>query len=680
MKRKQVYYTAMAAAMIAGLASCSSEEIVSTGEGDSVVTFTAQLPSSLSRTYGDGLKATTLHYAVYEAGSTTPLAVCPVDNGYATEGTATFTNLTATVQVSLAQGKTYDFMFWADAGEDSPYKFDAEGQKVTIDYTNSKFTGSNENLDAFYGSSSIKVDGASKGTATLTRPFAQLNIGTSDITASTAAAFVPATASVTVTQVGNEFSIATGKVTSTYADPVTFAAAELPGETFPVNGYQYLSMNYVLVGGDDATTDVTLNVFNADKSKYVEGNYTGVPVKANYRTNIYGALLTNPVDYNVTINKDFAGGLEPVRVSSKQEFEEALEAAQAAGEDVTIILDEDITLGYGLSFGSTKSSAPASRSNDGSFNAINGVTISLGGHKMTVSGSINLYGDAELNIINGTVACNTTASGKSGIYVEWTSTLNLTSVTLTTDNNYLNSGIFVGDQATVNMKDSKIYGPNSISLGISTNASNLVATSPSFTMNLENVEVDIRDTALFSNNPATISIKNCTFKSFLQPGMLRGGDYTFEGDNYFILVPERGRSLGTYNHWQTLDRGTYWHSNGNYLPSAAMVIGNYTNNDSYYYRTKIDIADGAHVYAAVQMLEGSTNEEAQAECPKFCNVIMAANQGDGYGVYMNKLPEVKESMSALNFVYITKNIFLNGVEQDVYDPASAEGWVPTAEN
>ena len=55
---------------LALLASCSNEELPALAGNDGSITFTASLPAdNLSRAYGDGEVAKTLHYAVYESGS-----------------------------------------------------------------------------------------------------------------------------------------------------------------------------------------------------------------------------------------------------------------------------------------------------------------------------------------------------------------------------------------------------------------------------------------------------------------------------------------------------------------------------------------------------------------------------------------------------------------------------------
>ena len=98
-------------------------------------------------------------------------------------------------------------------------------------------------------------------------------------------------------------NLATGEV-SDEADR-TFTMKAIPtasdGE-FPVaGGYKYLSMDYLLVGADKATVDVAFN-YGGPQNR----TFTNVPVQRNYRTNIYGSLLTNTTDFNVVIEPAFA--------------------------------------------------------------------------------------------------------------------------------------------------------------------------------------------------------------------------------------------------------------------------------------------------------------------------------------------------------------------------------------
>ena len=105
---KQVFLCAFAAGAVL-LASCSREDVTASQDGDTgVVTFNAQLPEGLAtRAIGDGTTATTLSYAVYASGETTPLIT--------SEDEITFSALKATVTLRLAVNKSYDVIFWADA-------------------------------------------------------------------------------------------------------------------------------------------------------------------------------------------------------------------------------------------------------------------------------------------------------------------------------------------------------------------------------------------------------------------------------------------------------------------------------------------------------------------------------------------------------------------------------------
>ncbi len=281
------------------LASCSNEEFdVKPAGGEGNVTFTASLPASVaSRDYSDGSTAKKLTYAIYEAGKEdaeqTPLIT----------GTAEFNNLKATVNTTLATGKTYDILFWAQAA-DAPYAFDTEKKTVTVDYDG--ITANNEKLDAFFwAEKDLTVTGPVSKTVKLTRPFAQVNVGTNDFDLAIAAGVDVKQSGLTFSAyVGNALNLYSGNISGEAA--VTFGLANIPTTNdgaFPVDDYKYLAMAYVLVGADKQTLDVTL-AMDATPNTPV---FASVPVQRNYRTNIYGALLTNPAVFNVEINPDYAG-------------------------------------------------------------------------------------------------------------------------------------------------------------------------------------------------------------------------------------------------------------------------------------------------------------------------------------------------------------------------------------
>lgn len=266
---------------------------------EGTVTFTAQLPSEMgTRAFADGLTAKHLQYAVYEAGQSTPLKVFGDETTVV--GEAEMNNLKQTVSLKLTTGKTYDVIFWADATTDSPYTFNPASQEVSVDY--SKVNNNSDNCDAFFKKETITVSGNQSVDVKLTRPFAQVNIGTDDFDAAKASG-LEVTQTEVVAKAFATLNLATGEV-SDEADR-TFTMKAIPtasdGE-FPVaGGYKYLSMDYLLVGADKATVDVAFN-YGGPQSR----TFTNVPVQRNYRTNIYGSLLTNTTDFNVVIEPAFA--------------------------------------------------------------------------------------------------------------------------------------------------------------------------------------------------------------------------------------------------------------------------------------------------------------------------------------------------------------------------------------
>ena len=291
-------FTIAAAALL--VTSCNDEMDNGLKTGDEgTVTFTAQLPSEMgTRAFADGLTAKHLQYAVYEAGQSTPLKVFGDETTVV--GEAEMVNLKKSVTLKLTSGKSYDVIFWADATTDSPYTFNPASQEVSVDY--SKVNNNSDNCDAFFKKETITVSGNQSVDVKLTRPFAQVNIGTDDFDAAKASG-LEVTQTEVVAKAFATLNLATGKV-SDEADR-TFTMKAIPtasdGE-FPVaGGYKYLSMDYLLVGADKATVDVVFN-YGGPQNR----TFTNVPVQRNYRTNIYGSLLTNTTDFNVVIEPAFA--------------------------------------------------------------------------------------------------------------------------------------------------------------------------------------------------------------------------------------------------------------------------------------------------------------------------------------------------------------------------------------
>ncbi len=308
-------FSVLAIAAAAFAVSCSQvEEDFSTVKdgGEVSVSFTTALPEIATRAYSDGKTAKKLYWAVYPSGEegATKTVLYKSD--------ADIVDLAVTVETYLAVGKTYDILFWA-ADENNPaYGLDYKTQSMTVDY--SKLTANNDSNDAFFAFvSGLKVTGMIEKDVTLTRPFAQINLGTDDYAKAKERGLVVAKTGLKA-ELPTVLNLADGSVNE--AEPVEIPAS-FPGvevtddgngkltvtgtETFPVDGYQYLEMNYILADATKSIVSFEFTVYEEGAEEHLNPTITvaNVPVQRNYRTNIYGSLLTDPANFMATIDKAY---------------------------------------------------------------------------------------------------------------------------------------------------------------------------------------------------------------------------------------------------------------------------------------------------------------------------------------------------------------------------------------
>ena len=333
--------------------SCENELDLGTNVGENAqVTFSVGTPEIATRAYSDGQTATVLQYAVYDAAGNelTDLTVTDAEIHGST-----------TVNLQLTTGNTYSVIFWA-AAENAPYTVDFGAKTMTVDYSNA--VSNDETRDAFYKYHTFTVTGTQTETIELKRPFAQLNIGTSDYAETSSAGYTPAYSYVKV-PVSKVLNLVDGSV-DTAAD-VEFKLAAIPqGETFPVSGYDYLSMNYLLVPADKEVVDLTFGYSESNTTVEKTRTVGSVPVQRNYRTNIYGQLFTSDVDINVVIEPEYDEEDLP------ETFEEKLNIAAQLGGTVT--LTEDVELNEPLVISGVQTRAA---------NATVALEIDLNGHALT---------------------------------------------------------------------------------------------------------------------------------------------------------------------------------------------------------------------------------------------------------------------------------------------------------
>lgn len=345
-------------------ASCAEEQLVPNSAGDTAtVSFKVSTPVLSTRAVGDGTTAKKLYVAVYENQNGTadnpnlvgPLPVSLID----ANETVTFNNREATVNLALAKNKEYSVIFWAETDWAEP-----ENNVFDIDWTNRKLTlkqslkANQEKYDAFWAQKTVKISENLSQDVKLTRPFSQLNIGTSDKAEAMAAGIVVDSTEVT-TKVFTSFSLQDGKASD--EKEVTFSMSSIEGikdATFPAvttPEQKYLSLNYLLMNEGKSIVDVKFSYMDVEDDKTYDLPFTSVPVQRNYRTNIYGTLLTNSANYTVEILPGFGenGEQDAANVVYATTADDVMKALAANEEKIKIVLLNDITLdgGTGTEYG-----------------------------------------------------------------------------------------------------------------------------------------------------------------------------------------------------------------------------------------------------------------------------------------------------------------------------------------
>lgn len=431
---KKFIFSAIAAIGLLLSPSCSDENEALSGSGnEALVSFSVNLADGIqtkadpttTTTLGNGRKAKNLVVDVFELNTTT--SKYERIDGLRQKHDGAFENsLTTTVNFNLVKGKTYRFIFWAQAqsvenATNSPYGI-SDLSKITVDY-HAGITD-DENRDAFLGVTTdpITVSGNFTKSITMTRPFAQLNylIDKAEYDAAVLAGMDIQKAKVTVAKVATELYPLKNSVGVPVADvefevtaiPTNFA--NLSGEDYlslPEAGaenptdknYYYLASKYFLVYAGNGEADkagvqanlATTSFKLVDGSNQDIANYEfslpQVPVQRNFRTNIYGNLITSKGTFNVTIDPILNGDSNPdinlpqsaAVVDNPNEI-----AGKIAEGATTIIASESFNL-------SADNGDPTIISVPKTYAAVdNGVELTFDLSKATVTGS----GTAEIKI------------------------------------------------------------------------------------------------------------------------------------------------------------------------------------------------------------------------------------------------------------------------------------------
>jgi len=293
---------ASAAMLFAG---CAKEKF-SIAECDGVltdVTFSAVMQSAGSKAVADndGMAANVNRciLEVYYGDDLFTRMYAPVNS----QKKASFT-------LQLVSNRTYKLAFWADcvddpSGEvgiatDKYYTTNAEGglQAVAL---NGTYLGNGDARDAFAFSGDYTVEqGGSSFDVTLTRPFAQINVITTDVaTVKKVTSAKPEKVDVTIKNAVAKYNVLAGTAVENSTADLNYEASLYNWDA--TKSECTLSMDYIFAENEKAVVDIDWKAKKTNNAD-VAHSFTSVPYQRNYRTNIKGALLTTTGKWNVTVD------------------------------------------------------------------------------------------------------------------------------------------------------------------------------------------------------------------------------------------------------------------------------------------------------------------------------------------------------------------------------------------
>lgn len=319
--KKNLFMSMLAIAGMLFATSCSQDELLNEPTtGDYVnAKFTISTPEGIGTraavNVGEGTTVNYVACAVYDATG----EEMPDLRQY-----RPITNKTAEYSIRLVKGQAYRVAFFAYYGEDNGISDYYDMQYLT-DIKIKDAKSNIEHRDAFTNYVDVTAQESMKAVekpVTLYRPFAQLNLGAvaEDIEAAKKAGVVVTNSKITVSNVYTEFDAYNNAIVAgAQSKEVTFTMNEIPGQDLYVDmdndattadeSFEYLALNYLLVGNagsEKELTDVTFEWKTADnKTNSPATVFKNIPVQRNYRTNIIGYLLTNPAQFNITIDEKF---------------------------------------------------------------------------------------------------------------------------------------------------------------------------------------------------------------------------------------------------------------------------------------------------------------------------------------------------------------------------------------
>lgn len=277
--------------VIMTLTGCSSEDdpTVSGIADEKPISFSLRIDSrnvnepttrSLAPGYhfGDGASINTVKCYVYNqanGNSAEPSKVIDVP----------VSSLSGNFTIRLPRNQTFDLVFLATSigqtDASSKLFYNSTERSLKVNYGNC----SDEEYDCFFATvKNVTTETSMSDAIILRRPFAQINVGARNLAAYNSTHPI-SSVSLTVNGVYDKLNLMDG---SLIGDPVnvSFTDSATPaGQTFPVDGNDYLAMNYVLVN-TRCLTNVVVTVNHSDATAPKSLTVENVALERNYQSNI----------------------------------------------------------------------------------------------------------------------------------------------------------------------------------------------------------------------------------------------------------------------------------------------------------------------------------------------------------------------------------------------------------
>lgn len=377
MKRLTFLATALASLFLA--ASCQQDNLEPVAQ-DTAVKFQVEVPGGMNtKAIADASEINVVHYEIYKVEhADTDNADYTYSTGEAlAKGHVEVSNKTADVTFDLLVDQKYVAIFWAQQTDDAATGANAyyvidDLREISLKDA-AKATGNAESRAAFFRTYMFSTETVQDHKVTLYRPFAQLNLGTTQESLEPEQtgeetdggySIVLDKSQVLVTGLATKFNTLAGienltvennddvhcgeaVLGSTTSYAFDFESADVPSknseneflQVTDKNGvttdYKYVAMNYFF-----ATNNVTVEYNIVTDKGTVNNTVTNVPVGENFRTNIIGNLLTSKTDFEIVIDERFVDGvtgdLNPDKnlhmVFDEYQLQAALDAATDPGD------------------------------------------------------------------------------------------------------------------------------------------------------------------------------------------------------------------------------------------------------------------------------------------------------------------------------------------------------------